>query len=86
MQLTTPVETILSPLRIDHSTPLLLLGSCFSDEVGTRLKQAGFNVLCNPFGTLYNPLSIALALSLHQLDSPFHNGLRQLHVGDAVHQ
>ena len=62
MQLTTPVETILSPLRIDHSTPLLLLGSCFSDEVGTRLKQAGFNVLCNPFGTLYNPLSIALAL------------------------
>ena len=62
MQLTTPVETILSPLRIDHSTPLLLLGSCFSDEVGTRLKQSGFNVLCNPFGTLYNPLSIALAL------------------------
>ena len=62
MQLSTPVETILSPLRIDHSTPLLLLGSCFSDEVGTRLKQAGFNVLCNPFGTLYNPLSIALAL------------------------
>lgn len=67
MQLTTPVETILSPLRIDHSTPLLLLGSCFSDEVGTRLKQAGFNVLCNPFGTLYNPLSISLALR-HAID------------------
>lgn len=62
MQLTTPVETVASSLRLDHSTPLLLLGSCFSDEIGQRLQHAGFNVMCNPFGTLYNPLSIALAL------------------------
>ena len=67
MNLTTPVDIAPSPLRIDHSTPLLLMGSCFSDEIGGRLQRAGFEVLCNPFGTLYNPLSIAIALH-HALD------------------
>ena len=67
MQLTTPVDIAPSPLRIDHSMPLMLMGSCFSDEIGGRLQRAGFDVLCNPFGTLYNPLSIALALH-HALD------------------
>ena len=67
MQLSTPVDIAPSLLRIDHSTPLLLMGSCFSDEIGGRLQRAGFEVLCNPFGTLYNPLSIALALR-HAID------------------
>lgn len=62
MQLSTPVIIPPSPLHIDHSTPLLLMGSCFSDEIGGKLQAAGFDVLCNPFGTLYNPLSVALAL------------------------
>lgn len=67
MQLTTPVDISHSPLRISHETPLLLLGSCFTDHIGGKLQQAGFDILCNPFGTLYNPLSIALALQ-HALD------------------
>lgn len=62
MQLTTPVSINPSPLRISHETPVLLMGSCFADNIGDKLQKAGFNVLCNPFGTLYNPLSIALAL------------------------
>ena len=49
-------------LRIGYDTPLLLLGSCFTDEVGGKLQAAGFDLLCNPFGTLYNPLSIASCL------------------------
>ena len=67
MQLTTPVKISPSSLHIDHSTPLLLLGSCFSDEIGGKLQAAGFDLMCNPFGTLYNPLSIALALQ-HAVD------------------
>lgn len=67
MQLTTPVIISPSSLSIDHSRPLLLMGSCFSDEIGGKLRAAGFDVLCNPFGTLYNPMSIALALQ-HAMD------------------
>ena len=62
MQLSTPVIIPPTPLSIDYSTPMLLLGSCFTDEVGGRLQAAGFDLLCNPFGTLYNPLSIAACL------------------------
>jgi len=40
-----------------------MLGSCFSDEIGEQMKQRNLNVTCNPFGTLYNPLSIAQAIN-----------------------
>ncbi len=40
-----------------------MLGSCFSDEIGEQMQQRYLNVTCNPFGTLYNPLSIAQALN-----------------------
>ena len=47
---------------IDHSSSLLMLGSCFTDEIGHRLAAHGFNAVVNPTGTLYNPLSIATTI------------------------
>ena len=63
MKLATTVDISPPLVGIDYSTPLLLLGSCFSDEIGCRLQAAGFDTLSNPFGTLYNPLSIAACLN-----------------------
>ena len=56
-------RTVLTPdisLRglIGRESTLLLLGSCFSDEMCSRLAADGFDTLGNPGGTLYNPLSI----------------------------
>lgn len=45
------------PIRHNHK--ILLMGSCFSDSIGQRLQKSGFNTLVNPFGVLYNPLSIS---------------------------
>ena len=42
----------------------MLLGSCFADEMGERLAAAGYKVMANPFGTLYNPVSIAQAMQI----------------------
>ena len=42
-----------------HSHRLMLMGSCFSDNIGAKLKDAMMNVVVNPFGTIFNPLSIA---------------------------
>lgn len=39
-----------------------MLGSCFSDNIGERMMDAGFDCVVNPFGALYNPLSILNAL------------------------
>lgn len=41
-----------------HRRKVLTLGSCFADEVGSRLGQRLFDIEVNPFGAVYNPLSL----------------------------
>ena len=56
-------RTVIDPPRhlgyLDHRQHLLLLGSCFVENMGAWLQQRKFDVDINPFGTLYNPESIA---------------------------
>ncbi len=47
---------------LGHSDRVLLMGSCFSDNIGTRMRQALMRVMVSPTGTLYNPLSIGAAV------------------------
>lgn len=47
---------------LGHSDRVMLLGSCFSDNIGARMRQAMMRVMINPMGTLYNPLSVAASL------------------------
>ena len=47
---------------ISHSDVVVMMGSCFSDNIGARMRHAMFNVDINPFGTLYNPFSIATSI------------------------
>lgn len=53
-------EITISPFDrpIGYRDRLLSLGSCFADEIGTRLAEAKFPICCNPSGPLFNPLSI----------------------------
>ncbi len=44
--------------KINHNSPLLTIGSCFSDSIGNKLIENKFDALVNPFGTVYNPISI----------------------------
>lgn len=64
MKLQTIVDIKPSDWRIGYEDKILLLGSCFADSIGQMMSQRGLNVCCNPFGTLYNPLSIAHALEM----------------------
>lgn len=47
-----------SDLCIKHDSKVLLVGSCFSDNIGQILGDFLFDVCINPFGTVYNPISI----------------------------
>lgn len=47
---------------IRHDDGIMMLGSCFSDNIGSKLRQAMMNVDINPFGTIYNPFSIAASI------------------------
>lgn len=50
---------------------ICVLGSCFADSIGEKLATAGFDVLRNPFGTLYNPASVAAAVERLDSGRPF---------------
>jgi len=52
------------PFQISYENPILLLGSCFSEHIGTFLTKNRFLTLSNPFGTLFNPVSIANTLKM----------------------
>lgn len=41
---------------------MVLMGSCFADNIGGKLQEAHFHCCVNPFGTLYNPMSVGQAL------------------------
>lgn len=58
IKLQTPVTDELCKVGISYNDKILMIGSCFSDSIGQHLKDYGFNVMVNPFGTLYNPISI----------------------------
>ena len=62
MLLQTEVSIPSAPTAICHSDELLLLGSCFAENIGKRLVENKFQCDINPFGTLYNPSSVAQAL------------------------
>lgn len=51
-------------LDITHNSSIVMLGSCFTDNVGEMLEKDGFKVIHNPMGPLYNPASLARAISL----------------------
>lgn len=48
---------------ITPDSHILLLGSCFTTEVGNRLVTSGFHAVVNPTGNLYNPLSVARTIA-----------------------
>lgn len=51
------------PQPITHQQKLFLIGSCFTENIGEKLKKHKFHVLENPNGILFNPVSVAEALT-----------------------
>ena len=58
MQLQTIIPNLDSKLKIAHSDKVITIGSCFAENIAEKFKYFKFDVLSNPFGVLYNPVSI----------------------------
>lgn len=71
IKLSTPVLTPQLPVQLSLADRIMVLGSCFADSMGSRLSAAGFNVCVNPFGTLYNPVSICNSVARLASGRPF---------------
>ncbi len=63
MDLQTVVELPKALPPMAHGRKMLLMGSCFAENMGRLMAESKFDIDVNPFGILYNPLSIAAALT-----------------------
>lgn len=74
-------ELSIPPLKqtIAYGDGILFLGSCFADEVGALCRGMGFDAEVNPFGTLYNPCSVANSIKrLHEARAFAHDEVIQV--------
>ena len=92
MELLTKVQINPSETKIGYQDKILLLGSCFADNIGEKFGEHYFQATVNPFGTLYNPASImkAITLSFEHDNKHYilqHNGLwhSMMHHGSFSH-
>lgn len=63
MQFRSEIPINQPDFEIDFSQRILLMGSCFSSEIGNKLKDNKLNTLINPFGTQFNPIAIQQSFS-----------------------
>lgn len=71
MKLQTPVADEPCKVGISYEDKIMMLGSCFTDNIGRQLVDYGFDVCVNPFGTLYNPVSILRSVERLISGTPF---------------
>lgn len=64
MRFSTPIDIKRPPFRIDEDSSVMMLGSCFAENIGKYFVSNKFHANINPFGVLYNPISIFECLNL----------------------
>lgn len=62
MHFRTEISLAQSNEKIILQTPILTVGSCFAEVIGQKLVDNKIPTLANPFGTIFNPLSITKLL------------------------
>jgi hypothetical protein len=62
MNLFTKIDIPATNWQIDYTSQLAFFGSCFADNISAQFASRKFKVLANPFGTVYNPLSVAMQI------------------------
>lgn len=71
LKLQTLVEPVLSKVKLSYDDKILIMGSCFADNMGKKMENAGFDVCVNPFGTLYNPISLCNSIQRLSVALPY---------------
>ncbi len=55
--------------QLNYGGKAVLLGSCFSENIGKKLQYYGFDTLINPFGTIFHPLPLATLLEPNSFEN-----------------
>jgi hypothetical protein len=62
MKFRTEINPLKSELQIEHKDSVITFGSCFAENISEYFQFYRFNVMKNPFGVLYNPVSVLNAV------------------------
>ncbi|KXX69043.1 GSCFA domain-containing protein [Flammeovirga sp. SJP92] len=54
----TPINPLNFEEKINFDSTILSIGSCFAQNIGSKLQENRFDISINPYGVLYNPISI----------------------------
>ncbi len=57
---------------ITYADGMLMVGSCFTEHISTKLQRYKYNVVSNPFGILYNPVSMAVSMERIAMGKHYH--------------
>lgn len=60
----TVIEIPKSDFKVSYHSKILMLGSCFVENIGNLLTQNKYNTSVNPFGVIYNPISVGNSLQI----------------------
>lgn len=58
MNFSTKIPLAISNNPIDYDSKIVSLGSCFAENIGAKLEYFKFQNSVNPFGIIFNPISI----------------------------
>ena len=64
MELYTRILLPKARFSFSYEDRVVMMGSCFAENIGRKLEENKFSVDINPFGTLYNPASVAEGLRM----------------------
>lgn len=81
MQMTTTFPIPEARVKINYQSGIYAIGSCFSTVIGDKLADRKFTVLNNPFGTIFNPISIARVMEDSLLEMPVDKNLMLVRDG-----
>ena len=71
MKLQTNIPITVKENQIDYTSSILLLGSCFVENIGEKLDDVKFQTLQNPFGILFHPIAIEKIIVRALTNVPF---------------
>ena len=63
MKFRTSIKLQTAKNQLDYGSKIVLFGSCFSENISKKLSYFKFPTYSNPFGILFNPLSIETIIS-----------------------
>jgi len=82
LEFRTKVDVQPFPFSLGYHTPMLFCGSCFTENIGLMMHERKLPIVINPFGVVYNPISVKLVIerilsskSFNEAELNFRNGL-----------